>query len=100
MIKVNKWISSWLTFNENFFVNTSNNKKKLNIGNSRAIDKTNVCKLLLIISDKLLLGRKPPEEIAVKDKLKESRSLISDKVNIKIIKIVEKKYINKIFKKL
>ncbi len=44
-----------------------------------------------MILDKLFFGRNPPEDMAVKAKLKESRSLMFDRLNKKIIKIVDKK---------
>ena len=62
------------------------NKKKLKIGNNNVIDKTNVCKLFPIISDKLLVSKKPPVVITVNAKLKESKSLISIKLYKKILK--------------
>ena len=70
---------------------TSYNKKKLNIGNKRVIDKTKICKLVSITLDKLFVGIKPPEDIVVKAKLNASKSLILIKLYIKITKIVEKK---------
>jgi len=65
-------------------------KKKLNIGNNNAIDKTKVCKLLSIIFDKSLDGIKPPEDIVVNARLKLSRSLTLVKVSKKITKNVVK----------
>ena len=55
------------------------------------IDKIKICKSVSIILDKLSVGIKPPEDIVVKAKLKESRSRISIKLYKKITKIVEKK---------
>ena len=69
----------------------SYNKKKLNIGNNRVIDNTKICKLVVIISDKLSDGINPPEDIVVKARLKAARSLISINLYKKITKIVEKK---------
>ena len=54
-------------------------------------EKIKVCKLFWRISDILLSGINPPEEIAVNAKLKESRSLKSIKLYKKIIKTVETK---------
>jgi hypothetical protein len=70
---------------------TSYNKKKLNIGNNKVIDKTKICKLVSIILDKLSVGMKPPEDIVVKARLKASRSRIPIKLYKKITKMVEKK---------
>ena len=44
------------------------------------IDKIKICKLLLKILDKLLLGIKPPEDIVVKAKFNESNNLIFAKL--------------------
>tara|TARA_B100001027_G_C16179373_1_gene290729 strand:+ start:118 stop:498 length:381 start_codon:yes stop_codon:yes gene_type:complete len=46
----------------------------------------------LIINSKLLTGKKPPEEISVKDKLNELKDLISVKYKIKKIITVNTKY--------
>ena len=95
--KVNKIInkiickSSEKFFIVNFLVTKSKIRKKLKIGINKVNDKTNICKSLEIILDKVLVGINPPEEIVVKDKLKASKSLISTLVYIKIIIIVEKK---------
>ena len=70
---------------------TSCNKKKLNIGNNKVIDKTKICKLLSIILDKLFVGIKPPEAIVVKARLKASKRRMSIKLYKKITKTVEKK---------
>ena len=70
---------------------TSYNKKKLNIGNNKVIEKTNICKLFIRIFDKLSLGTNPPEDILVKARLTESRSLKSVKLYKNITKIVEEK---------
>ena len=69
----------------------SNNKKKLNIGKSKVIDKTKICKSLVIIFDKLSLETNPPEEIVVKAKFNPSKSLMFTKLYKKIINIVERK---------
>ena len=77
MIKVSEIIndarckSSWCFLNENCLVITSCIKKKLNIGNNKVIDKTKVCKLVDIISDKFSTGTNPPEAIVVKARLNE-----------------------------
>ena len=55
------------------------------------IDKTKICKLFFKISDKLLLGINPPEDIVVKAKLKASRSLRSIKLYKNITRIVDEK---------
>ena len=70
---------------------TSYNKKKLNIGNNKVIEKRNVWKLLVNILDKLSLGINPPEDMLVKARLTESRSLKSVKLYKNIAKIVEEK---------
>ena len=75
----------------NCFVTISNNIKKLNIGNNKVIDKTKICKLLSKILDKLPVGINPPEDMVVKARLNESRSLILTKLYKKITKIVEEK---------
>ena len=66
-------------------------KKKLNMGNNKLSEKIKVCKLFWRISDILLSGINPPEEIAVNDKLNESNNLKSTRVYKKITKIVDKK---------
>ena len=86
-----KCTSSWFFLYENFFVIISCNKKKLNIGNNKEIDKAKICESVFIILDKLLDGINPPEETEVNDRLKESKSLIPAKLYKKIIKIVENK---------
>ena len=58
---------------------------------SKVIEKVIICKLFFKISDKLSLGIKPPEEIEVNAKLKESKSLKPTKLYKKIIKIVDRK---------
>tara|TARA_B100001013_G_scaffold222762_1_gene136165 strand:+ start:1209 stop:1427 length:219 start_codon:yes stop_codon:yes gene_type:complete len=70
---------------------TSCIKKKLNIGINKVIDNTKICKLVSMILDKFSVGINPPEDIIVKAKLKESKSLTSIKLYKKITKTVEKK---------
>ena len=67
-------------------------KKRLK--NDINIDKDNTISLnfVLIIISKLLIGKKPPEEISVKDKLKELKDLISVKYKTKKIITVSNKY--------
>jgi len=48
-------------------------------------------------SDKLLNGKKPPEDIRVMDKLKESKVRISETFNTKNINNVKNEYKIKIF---
>ena len=55
------------------------------------IEKTNTCTLFIKIFDRLSFGIKPPEDILVKARLTESRSLKLVKVYKKIIKRVDKK---------
>ena len=50
-----------------------------------------VCKSFFKINDKFSLGINPPEDMLVKAKLKESRSLKSTKLYKKITNIVETK---------
>ena len=76
------------------------NKKKLNIGNNKVNAKRNICKSFVKMSDKFSLFINPPEEIVVKAKLTESRSLRSIELYTSITKIVVKKYIRKILIKL
>ena len=61
------------------------------IGNNNTMDKISVCESDLMILDKELVGRKPPAEITVNAKLKESNNLRLKTLNRKIIKIVIKK---------
>ena len=75
----------------NCLVITSCNKKKLKIGNSKVIEKINTCILFNKIFDKLSEGKNPPEDMLVKDKLTESRSLRPTKLYRRIMKIVENK---------
>ena len=51
--------------------------KKLNIGNSKQMDKINIWNSLFIIFDKLFVGINPPDETTVNAKLNASKSLIS-----------------------
>ena len=51
----------------------------------------------LIILDNSLTGKKPPDEISVKAKFKESKALIEKKFNIIKIKRVINEYNKKIF---
>ena len=43
-------------------------------------DKTKICKLLVVILDRFSVGRNPPEDMIVKAKLNESRSLILNRL--------------------
>ena len=63
-------------------------KKRLKKDKSIDIDKTICWNLLSIIKLRLLSGKKPPEEINVKDRLKESNILIPEIDNNKNITIV------------
>ena len=72
----------------NCLVEILNTRKKLNIGNNKDIDKTKTLKLLLTINERLFLGRNPPEDIVVKAKLNESKSLIFAPLYKKIMKMV------------
>ena len=90
-MNINKWRSSiWLLI-LNSLVKTLNNKKKLNIGNSKVIEKINICMWLKSKLSILFLGINPPDEITVNAKLKESKSLKFIKLNRKIMKTVLKK---------
>ena len=64
-------------------------KKRLKKDKSIDIDKTICWNLLSIIKLRLLSGKKPPDEINVKDKLKELNDLKSLKYNIMKIIIVK-----------
>ena len=61
--------------------------EKKRLKNEKSIVKESIISLSLvfIISSKLFTGKKPPDEINVKDKLKESKALKS--LKYKIIKI-------------
>ena len=85
------WRSSCWFLRENFLVIISCNKKKLNIGKSKVNDTTNICKLFCSIMTKLLSGINPPEDIVVKARWKESRSLKSTNEYKKITKTVDEK---------
>ena len=61
----------------------------MNIGNYKEIDKIKICRSFETISVKLFVDKNPPEDMAVRAKLNESRSLILNRVYKKIIKIVE-----------
>ena len=63
----------------------------MKIGKSKDNDKEKICKLFSNMSDKFAVGINPPEDTEVKAKLKASRSLMSTKVNKKIINIVDEK---------
>ena len=89
IIKTNRWTFSLYILKLNCLLIISKNKKKLNIGNNKANDITKVCKLLFMITDKLLVGMNPPAEIIVKDKLTESNNLKLVDESKKIIKKVE-----------
>ena len=61
------------------------NRKRLKKDKSIESERTNCWNLLSIIKLRLLSGKKPPDEISVKDKLKESNILtpeIDSKINI------------------
>ena len=66
--------------------NLTEEPERKNITKNNPSQTTNTSK-----KDKLFFERKPPEDIVVKAKLKESRSLMFDRLNKKIIKIVDKK---------
>ena len=59
-------------------------------------DKTIICILSLIILERSLTGRNPPEEIIVKAKFKESKVLIEKKFKTMNIKSVKDEYRRKI----
>ena len=63
-------------------------KKEINIVKDNIIS----LNFELIIKSKLFIGKKPPEEIIVNDKLNELNVLISDMYKIKKIIIVNNKY--------
>ena len=54
------------------------NKKRLKKDKSIEIERTICCNLLSMIKLRLLSGKKPPDEISVRDKLKESNILIPE----------------------
>ena len=55
------------------------------------IEKINICKLFFKIIDRFSVGKKPPEDTAVKARLTESRSLKSVKLYRNITKTVDEK---------
>ena len=59
-------------------------------------DKTIICILSLIILERSLTGRNPPEEIIVKAKFKESKVLIEKKFKTMNIESVKREYRRKI----
>ena len=61
-----------------------------------AKDKTTSLNLVFIILSRLLVGKNPPEEIIVIDKLKESNVLIFNNFNVTNIKSVKIEYKTKI----
>ena len=65
-------------------------KKRLKKDKSIEIERTICWNLLSIIKPRLLSGKKPPEEISVKDRLKESNILtpeIDSSTNIIVVSI-------------
>ena len=83
--------SSLCSLNVNSFFIILNKIKKLKIGNKSVIEVVKIFVLLFSISDNVFVGRNPPDEIVVKAKLNESKSLIPAKVYKNIINKVEKK---------
>ena len=65
--------------------------------NNINIDKTTIWMLSLIIFERSLTGKNPPEEIIVNAKFKESKDLIEKKFKIKNIDKVNAEYKRKIF---
>ena len=63
-------------------------KKETNIDNEKII----ICVWVIKIDERLLVGKKPPEEIIVIDKFKELKDLISKIFRIIKIEIVIPKY--------
>jgi len=66
------------------------NKKRLKKDKSIEIERTTCWNLLSIIKPRLLSGKKPPDEISVKDRLKESNILtpeIDSSTNIIVVSI-------------
>jgi hypothetical protein len=55
----------------------SKNKKKLNIGINKAIDRVKIWKFVLRMFDKLLTDINPPADTVVRARLKESKKRIS-----------------------
>ena len=72
-------------------------KKILKKDSNINTDKTTIWILSLIIFERSLTGRKPPEEIIVKARFKESKVLIEKKLSIKNIDNVKAVYKRKIF---
>ena len=72
-------------------------KKILKKDNNINIDKTTIWMLSLIIFERSLTGKNPPEEIIVNAKFKESKALIEKKFKIKNIDNVKTEYKRKIF---
>ena len=68
-------------------------KKEVNIHKDRII----ICEFSLTINDKLFVGKKPPEEIRVNAKFKESKVLIEKIFKTIKIKSVRLEYKRKIF---
>ena len=63
-------------------------KKRLKKDNSIETERTNCWNLLSIIKLRLLSGKKPPDDINVKDRLKESNILIPEiESNINMITV-------------
>tara|TARA_B100001123_G_C14339472_1_gene642452 strand:- start:74 stop:265 length:192 start_codon:yes stop_codon:yes gene_type:complete len=63
----------------------------LKIGNNKVIDRMKAFELSVIILERFSLGINPPEDMLVKARLNESRSLKSTNVYKKIQTIVEDK---------
>ena len=91
MININKCKSSRLFFSENCLVIISWSKKKLNTGTNKVVDKMNVWKFVSIIDERFSTGRKPPEEIVVKESAKASNNLMSNNLYKNIKSIVKRK---------
>ena len=71
-------------------------KKILKNDNSIKKDKATICELSLIILERSLTGKNPPEEMIVKAKFKESNVLIEKRFSIINIKRVKAEYKKKI----
>ena len=67
-------------------------KKILKKESNSSIENIKICVLLLSIDERLLVGKKPPEEIIVKAKFNELNDLILEKFKIKKIKTVKPEY--------
>ena len=72
----------------------------MKIGINKLKDKINFWKLLFVILLRSFEDIKPHDDMVVNAKFTDSKNLIFDNLNSKIIKIVEKKYIDKILRKL